>query len=190
MGRSASRLDTKELEALTHDTYFERKEIKQWYKGFMRDNPSGNMDRAEFRKVYKQFFPFGNSLDFADLAFNVFDSNGDGVINFDEFIKALSITSRGSDEEKLQWVFKLYDIDGDNYITRDEMTKIVDAIYSMVSTMVDLPEEESTVEKRVDKIFETMDKNKDGKLTFEEFQEGAKKDPAILHALQLYNGLV
>lgn len=44
----------------------------------------------------------------------------------------LSILSRGSIEEKLQWTFQLYDINGDGLITRDEMTDIVTAIFELM----------------------------------------------------------
>lgn len=44
----------------------------------------------------------------------------------------LSTLSRGSIDEKLQWAFALYDINGDGYITRDEMTDIVTAIFELM----------------------------------------------------------
>jgi Ca2+-binding EF-hand superfamily protein len=84
----------------------------------------------------------------------------------------------------------LYDIDNDNSITYDEMLKIVDAIYKMVGTMVKLPPDEDTPEKRVSKIFQLMDKDQNGQLSFEEFKEGSMKDPTIVQALSLYDGLV
>ncbi|KAF1640731.1 UNVERIFIED_CONTAM: Neuronal calcium sensor 1, partial [Eudyptes robustus] len=60
------------------------------------------------------------------------------------------------------------------------------SIYKMVGDSVKLPEEENTPEKRVDRIFRMMDKNNDAQLTLDEFKEGAKADPSIVHALSLY----
>lgn len=43
--------------------------------------------------------------------------------------------------------FQLYDIDGDGFITYDEMLKIVQSIYKMTGQMVKLPPDEDTPEK-------------------------------------------
>lgn len=90
------------------------------------------LTKEEFQKIYKQFFPFGDPSSFADYVFNVFDADKSGSIDFKEFICALSVTSRGKMEDKLDWAFQLYDIDGDGKISYDEMLAIVEAIYKMV----------------------------------------------------------
>lgn len=169
------------------------------------------LTKEEFQKIYRQFFPFGDPSSFADYVFNVFDSDKSGSIDFKEFICALSVTSRGKMEDKLDWAFQLYDIDGDGKISYDEMLKIVEAIYKMVriccaraisgqtlannglkqvGSMVKLPEDEDTPEKRVRKIFRMMDKDENGSLDMEEFKEGSKRDETIVSALSLYDGLV
>uniref|UniRef100_A0A8C5FCY8 EF-hand domain-containing protein n=1 Tax=Gadus morhua TaxID=8049 RepID=A0A8C5FCY8_GADMO len=197
MGKSNSKLKPEVVEELTRKTYFTEKEVQQWYKGFIKDCPSGQLDAVGFQKIYKQFFPFGDPTKFASFVFNVFDENKDGRIEFSEFIQALSVWATGVPPPPppppslpSSRAFKLYDLDNDGYITRDEMLNIVDAIYQMVGNTVELPEEENTPEKRVDRIFAMMDKNADGKLTLQEFQEGSKADPSIVQALSLYDGLV
>lgn len=176
--------------------------------GFLKDCPSGMLTKEEFQKIYKQFFPFGDPTSFADYVFNVFDSDKSGSIDFKEFICALSVTSRGKMEDKLDWAFQLYDIDGDGEISYNEMLQIVEAIYKMVGlplflavhmhrltrfkvgSMVKLPADEDTPEKRVRKIFKMMDKDENGSLDMAEFKEGSKRDETIVSALSLYDGLV
>lgn len=77
------------------------------------------------------------------------------------------------------------------------MLQIVQSIYKMTGQMVKLPADEDTPEKvsvtcqpmnplsssalqRVDKIFKNMDRDKDAKLTYDEFVEGSKQDPTIV----------
>merc|ERR1711953_840600 len=190
MGAKKSKLNKEVLDELTQKTKFSQAELQHWYKGFLKDCPTGKLSADEFGTIYRQFFPQGDPSLFARFVFDVFDENKDGTIEFDEFIMALSVTSRGTLDDKLRWAFRLYDLDGDGLITRNEMLEIVKAIYWMVGTTVELPLEENTPEKRVARIFNLMDKDDDGYLTMGEFMEGSKKDPSIIQALSLYDGLI
>ncbi|XP_013785697.2 neuronal calcium sensor 1-like [Limulus polyphemus] len=141
------------------------------------------MTKEIFEKIYGQFFPAGNPSPFVDYIFNVLDVNKDGVVSFKEFITAISVTTHGSIDEKLNWAFRLYDIDSDGYVCRSEMLDIVTAIYRLHGRFDHSLGENDEPEQRVNQLFDKLDKDGDGKITCEEFCRGFKNDPVIVRAL-------
>lgn len=67
----------------------------------------------------------------------------------------LSKVSRGSTEEKLQWIFGLYDLDGDGLISKEEMLDVVGSIYEMLGryTEPQIAEPHQAAREHVDRIF-------------------------------------
>ncbi len=191
MGKTVSKLSKDDLRQLRQATYFDKRELQQWYKGFLRDCPLGQLSEEEFVKVYKQFFPFGDSTDYCHYLFRVFDLDNSKYIDFKEFIIALSITSRGTEEQKINWSFKMYDYKKEGKIGYKEILPIVKATYKMVGPMVELPEDQQTPEARVDRYFQLLGKDKNtDKLDLNDFKKLAQLDSGIAAALNSYLGLV
>ncbi|EGW32445.1 uncharacterized protein SPAPADRAFT_61514 [Spathaspora passalidarum NRRL Y-27907] len=190
MGKAVSKLSKDELKSLRQATYFDKRELQQWYKGFLRDCPSGQLSEEEFVKVYKQFFPFGDPTDYCHYLFRVFDMDNSKYIDFKEFIIALSITSRGTEEQKLNWTFKLYDYKKAGSISYNDLLPIIEAIYKMIGPMVALPDDEKTPEARTEKFFTLLGKSKSDTINLSEFKQLSRLDPSILNSLNSYEGLV
>lgn len=65
----------------------------------------------------------------------------------------MSKVSRGSVQEKLQWIFGLYDLDGDGLISKAEMVDVVTSIYEMLGRATHPLVDDSSAKEHVEKIF-------------------------------------
>ena len=131
------------------------------------------MDRM--KEVYKRVFRKGEAGQFTEFVFRTFDKDNSGSIDFREFLLALSVTRRGTSHKKLEWVFSVYDLNGDGLITKMEMLDVVKAMQKMHPGKGS----DVTPEEKVDQIFELMDKNGDEQLSMNEFTDGVKKYPGV-----------
>ena len=181
MGSKKSKLKQDELDDLLKCTHFSKEEIEDWYKGFMKSCPNGFVSLTDFQTMYAEYFD-GDASEFAKHVFRSFDQDKSGFIDFKEFICSLSITSRGSLEDKLDWAFKIYDVDGDGYVTKSEMEDIIRSVYKMYKTS--LLRQKETPEQSTARIFHKFDANSDGKLSIEEFKTGVKIDPLFVLMMQ------
>lgn len=172
-----TRYKPERLDALCKTTNFTKNEIRLMYQGFKQECPTGVVTEESFKEIFSQFFPQGDATQYAHYVFNTFKQLGqNGTLNFEQFLGMLSSLSRGSVTEKLKWIFGLYDINGDGYITKEEMTDIVSAIYDMLGHYTDPAVDEHSAREHVERLFHQIDANKDGVVSFEEFAEWCQKD--------------
>ena len=80
---------------------------REWHQNFREECPEGLLDKDHIMKIYDEISPFGNSKDFVEHIFRIFDKDGDGTIDFKEFMLATDMTASGTPEEKLRWAFKV-----------------------------------------------------------------------------------
>ena len=135
MGSSSSnaRLDKAQLEKLEQSTHYQREEIKKLYRAFVEMAPKGYLCLEQFSSVYALFFPMAeNSKEFASHIFRSFDWRSLGRMEFSDFLQALSVMERGEEKEKIDWVFRVFDINADGVITQDELRQVFSAIDQLV----------------------------------------------------------
>ncbi|KAK3134988.1 hypothetical protein QOZ80_5BG0413280 [Eleusine coracana subsp. coracana] len=119
---------------------------------------------------------------FADRVFDLFDIKKNGVIDFGEFVRSLSVFHpKTATSEKATFAFKLYDLRGTGYIEKEELREMVLALLDES----DLCLSDSTVEAIVDNTFSQADANSDGKIDPKEWEEFVKKNPSALRNMSL-----
>lgn len=95
----------------------------------------------------------------------IFDEDGGGNVDFQEFVSGLSaFSSKGNKEQKLAFAFKVYDIDRDGYISNGEL-------FIVLKMMVGSNLKDQQLQQIVDKTIMEADLDKDGKISFEEFKK-------------------
>ncbi|XP_067279439.1 guanylate cyclase activator 1d [Pseudorasbora parva] len=153
-------------------------DMHHWYNKFMRESPSGLITLFELKSILGLQGMNEDASGYVDQVFFTFDMDGDGYIDFVEYIAAVSLMLKGEINQKLKWYFKLFDQDGNGKIDKDELETIFTAIQDITRNRDIVPEEIVTL------IYEKIDVNGEGELTLEEFIEGAKEHPDIMDMLK------
>jgi len=148
------------LAELVKATNFTEEEIIRLYRRFRKldRDGSGSIDRDEFLTI-----PQIANNPLAQRLIALFDEDGGGEVDFAEFIKGLSAFSANSKKiDKLSYVFKVYDIDRDGFISNGEL-------FLVLKMMVGTNLKDTQLQQIVDKTLIEADKDQDGKISFEEF---------------------
>ncbi|XP_037624228.1 guanylyl cyclase inhibitory protein [Sebastes umbrosus] len=159
-------------------------ELYEWFRKFINECPSGLITLHEFQRHFCDGTVGSESAEYAQQIFRTLDNNGDGVVDFREYVMAISMLIEGSAVEKLRWSFKLYDKDRDGSITREEMLEIMQAVYKMNVAAALTEPNPLTAEECTNGIFVRLDKDNNAIISLEEFIEGALDDDWIRKMLE------
>merc|ERR1719437_12621 len=141
-------------------TNFDAEEIKRLGKRFKKldlDN-SGSLSVDEFMSL-----PELQQNPLVQRVIEIFDDDGNGEVDFKEFIQGVSQFSvKGDKQSKLKFAFRIYDIDNDGYISNGEL-------FQVLKMMVGNNLKETQLQQIVDKTIIYADQDGDGKISYEEF---------------------
>jgi predicted ferric reductase/Ca2+-binding EF-hand superfamily protein len=133
------------------------------------------IDRAELQKALGL-----RSEYLANRVFALLDADGDGAITRDEFFAGVRGLVFGSDRDKLLFAFRLHDHDGDGFLDRTDLLRMI----SVSLAESDIVERAGhTAEQLVSALLRAADADRDGRLSFADFEAHVRKRPALLHKM-------
>ncbi|XP_023336550.1 neuronal calcium sensor 2 [Eurytemora carolleeae] len=151
------------------------------YNKFYKKYPKGGIYRHQFANL----FPSMMTVHFCDHVFRTLDLDGNGYLDFKEFMMANDLVNAKTPEDKLSWAFKVYDVDKSGAIDQKEMVRVMKSIYLMVGhTETNRDALQDQAEAHAVKLFKALDVDGDKELSEEEFIKGCKEDKELMAKLQ------
>lgn len=181
MGSSISKnsLTEKDLEILHNLSHKPKEEIVFWYEHFIKECPSGKLDKDKFVEYYKLFRKNEDVEEIARHCFNAFDMDKNGYVDFGEFLISYVATNSSDPHEKLNYAFNVYDKDNNKSIDENEIRLVLKSMLKLLSVDV----EKINFEDCMKNIMSSLDKNHDTKISKAEFIEGILSDSYLFALL-------
>ena len=124
-------------------------------------NKDGEISKNELITCLQSIYPSQVAINKAEAIFKEIDFNNDGSINFSEFLTVNIQKEKLLNEETLDRAFRMFDLDGNGYITIDELKKTMPL--------------EITTKAGWRNLVSEVDKDGDYQISFKEFKEMMEK---------------
>lgn len=124
------------MQTLVAQTGLNLKEIKALKERFEKIAPKGSMSEEQFKQTLGMLGMTPNDY-IPNRMFSVFDSNGDGVLTFEEYVRAFAVLLRGSEEDRMRLSFHLADTSDSGNLSYADFKALVDACQSTTSALLE-----------------------------------------------------
>jgi len=135
------------------------------------------LDARKFQRIMHATFGITHEKILEGL-FRAFDYTGNNCLSEPEWVRGLSIFIRGSFQQRLEFVWTVYDANEDGILSREEMYNLMQEC--LVKTKADDNDTEEAVKDLVEMLHRKLDINHDGKVDKEDFKTAVKEDPLLL----------
>ena len=131
MSQGKYKLDSKDIKWFTKNTELSEDDVRRRYEQFVQNYPDGQIPKAEFVNMLQSAYKVSKRMSkieaqgFENYAFKTYDINGDGCVDFKEFLRVIYTLSGDSHEQKLKLIFKTFDNDHDGMISADDIKIVV-----------------------------------------------------------------
>ncbi|KAG5324396.1 NOX5 oxidase, partial [Acromyrmex heyeri] len=152
------------------------KENLEWLEKIFKQTVGneGEICREEFKTIVTSKNPF-----FTERVFQIFDKDNSGTISLQEFLDAMHQFAGKSMNDKIRFLFKVYDIDGDGLIQLRELEHVMRAC--MEENGMKFSDEQ--IEDLTIALFEEADQDNRGAITFEGLKKQLEKHEGLLENL-------
>jgi serine/threonine-protein phosphatase 2B regulatory subunit len=154
----------------------EEKAIKK-HKSFILQYPRGFVTKDEFIKTSCEVL--GKHCVLARHLFPIFDDDGDGKLNAEEFLFAANMSDNCSAEAKLSCIFNMLDMKNEGFIRKTEVKKVIITLFHIGCLVIN----QDVTDGCVNNIMETLTANGKGNVTKVEFLENAMKNSMLKNML-------
>uniref|UniRef100_A0A8C2UX88 EF-hand calcium-binding domain-containing protein 1-like n=1 Tax=Chinchilla lanigera TaxID=34839 RepID=A0A8C2UX88_CHILA len=158
---------------------FKKSEVEcliKLFHSFLEKTGNTGLDQSTFREILHDVFGMTDDM-LMNRVFYAFDRNKDNYVNVEEWVRGLSVFLRGTFEEKLKFCFEVYYLNGDGYISREE---IFDMLKNSIHQESHEEDADEGVRELVDLILTKMDYDNDGKVSFTDFERAVRQDQLLL----------
>ena len=122
----------------------------------------------------------------AHRLFTYLDKDKSGYLSLREFINGLEIVVNGSQEEKMQFLFRVFDVDGNGRIDLDELKMMLRCCLED-SPSLDL---EETVDDLSSLLFKNLVKDDSADISFDELKTAFKEHYDLYKSLSMSTSIV